>query len=78
MYLICSACCFLQGVFPACLIHIKQCDVEWEGYVPCFIINCQCFNPCPAGTECDLAYATSIKPGQPAHPCSLTRLYTVG
>ena len=25
-----------------------------------------------------LAFATSIEPGQLAHPCSLTRLYTVG
>ena len=25
-----------------------------------------------------LAFATSIEPGQPAHPCILTRLYTVG
>ena len=33
-------------------------------------------NPYPAGTE--LTFATSIEPGQPTDPCSLTRLYTVG
>ena len=30
-------------------------------------------NPYPART-----FATSIEPGQSAHPCSLTMLYTVG
>ena len=32
----------------------------------------------PAENESDLAFAKSIEPGQPALPCSLTRLYTVG
>jgi hypothetical protein len=25
-----------------------------------------------------VAFATSIEPGQPAHPCTLTRLYIIG
>ena len=29
-------------------------------------------------TESDFIFDTSIEPDQPAHPCSLTRLYTVG
>ena len=35
-------------------------------------------NTYPAGTERKLAFATSIESGQHAHPCNLTRLFTVG
>ena len=36
------------------------------------------FNPYPAKPREWLAFAISIEPGQTAHPCSLTRLYTGG
>ena len=35
------------------------------------------FNPYPAESESDKQFATSIEPGQPAHPCNLTMLYTI-
>ena len=31
-----------------------------------------------AGIKSDKPFATSIEPGQPENPCSLTSLYTVG
>ena len=50
-------------------------------YAPSFEIwwkVCNNLNPLFSWNWKWSAFATSIEPGHPAHPCSLTRLYTVG
>ena len=42
------------------------------------MFNGQSINPYPAVTKTDWPLLPVLEPGQPAHPCSLTRLCTVG
>ena len=62
------------------MIEINRKFTEALFFVPSTLSSLhQHVNPYPAGTKSDLvAFATSIEPHQPTHPCSLTRLYTVG
>ena len=64
-----------MNLFRICttVIHITSFPIH-------HIRTCTMFNPYPAGIKSNYTavFTTSIEPDQPAHPCSLTRLYTIG